>query len=106
MPERRLDDDEAWATHRGRLTPWTSHELRRSHDPLVARIIELRQLEGRTLRARQDAERYNPAARRQERARRAAERAEAALTGDQRAALEQHRADLQRVLARMAGGGD
>lgn len=102
MPERRLDDDDTWEVHRGRLTPSTSWELRRAHDPLVRRVLELRAARQPTAAERRlrDAESYGPAVRRQQRAQRSRERREAALTPAERSARAQHQADLQRALDR------
>jgi hypothetical protein len=101
VPERRLDDDDTWEVHRGRLTPSTSYELRQRRDPLVVRVLQLR-AEQAALERSQRLEGQTPAARRQKRAQRAAERREAALTASQRAALAQHQADLQRMRERLA----
>lgn len=98
-------DDVIWDFARGRS------DVRRVHDPLVTRILELRGHKPagppreRRLREPGSPDPDSPAARRLERAERAAERLQGSLTSPQRAALAQHEADMRQLRERFEGGG-
>lgn len=58
MPERRLDDDDDWVLHRGRVRASNAYQARAVHDPLVDRMLVLRKSAATDVRRQIDRIKY------------------------------------------------